>query len=193
MTERLTLPFPRGKTSAEDHDSLVGTEYTVHDTQFNTNREVTLKLVKNTSTIVLDPKKLVRYKTSGDYQTQVDGYTRTEAEYAAGVVDDLIPSGQTVAVNSYFYIITKGPAMCLTPSTAAVAGPVDGTVGAKLVAATAAASTQTTDAGCVATRNATYGATGTALGNNLEHAVGRAGTVRATTATATNVLVILGS
>jgi hypothetical protein len=193
MTERLTLPFPRGKSSAEDHSHLVGTVYTFLDTQFNTNREIKIKLVKNSSTIALAPRKLVRWKTSGDYQTEVDGYTRLEAEHAAGAVDDLIPSGTTVPVSSYFYIVTEGPALCQLPETASEAGPVDATVGAKMVAASAAASTAVTDAGAVRTRNATYGATGTALGNNVEHAVGRAATARATTQTGSAILVILGS
>jgi len=190
MEGRLVSPLKRGTSTDQDLSALAGNEYDFVDTQFNTNRLCRMVLVKNGSTIALAARKLVRWKTSGDYHTVVDGYTKVEAEDWAGVTDDLLSA--TVPVNSYFYIGVKGPFLVLTPATAAEAGPVDFAVGLKVVAATAAASTATTDAGAVRTRNATLGATGTALANNIENAVGRAASAKATTSTGTPLLVIFG-
>lgn len=187
----LVLPFQRGTFSTEDHSRLCGKTYVVLDSRYGSNVPVILMLVKNESTIELAAKKLCRFSTTaGEYGLEVDGYTTVSAEDHVGVVDDLLT--ETVDVNGYFYVVVDGPALCLMPETAASAGPVDTTIGARLVAATAAASTQTTDAGAIATRNATLSATGVNLALWLENVVGRALSVKATTQTGESILVWIG-
>ena len=190
MEGRLVLPFKRGTSTSQDLSAIAGNEYTEVDKDYGTNREVRLRLVQNDSTIVLAPKKLVRWKKSGTYQTEVDGYTTVNGETIAGAVDDKIASGTTVAVSNYFYIVVAGPCMCLTADTGA-SNVNNVAVGDMVVAATAAASTQTTDAGAVAGR--ALGVTQTVLADQLENALGRAATARGTTVTATDILVILRS
>ena len=187
---RIVLPFKRGTSTAQDLSALIGNEYSAVDKDYLTNREIRLRLVKNGSTLALAPKKCVRFQKSGTYQTVVDGYTAVNAEVIAGVVDDQIPSGSTVAVSSYFYVVVNGPSLCLTADTAA-SNVNNVAVGDKVVAATAAASTQTTDAGAVAGR--ALGVTYTGAADQIENALGRAATARGTTVTATDILVILRS
>lgn len=76
------------------------------------NRVVECILVRNAATIPLLPKRLVKWK-SGSRGKQVDGYCTTDWAEAAGVVDEWLPAAG-VAINDLFWIVRKGPTLCLT-------------------------------------------------------------------------------
>lgn len=203
MEGRLVCPLKRGGSvlhSSANLAGIVGNEYLFVDGDYGTNRFQVMKLVYNASTITVKAKKLVRYKlsatslSSGEslpYGTTVDGYTIGVAEAFAGVTDDKLDTNGAAAA-SYFLIHVRGPALCTTSAVSGggSSGPKDIAVGDKVVACTAAASTQTTDAGGVASRTDTASAT-TPQCNLIENAVGRAATARATTITGTDILVIV--
>lgn len=98
-------------------------------------------VVRNVATVALLGKRAVTLKSGGtNYFGQVDGYTDVLGEaHVVGVVDDLLPSAGC-AINDLCFVTVKGPTLILTPNAGA-AFTGDQAAGAKLVAATAAAST----------------------------------------------------
>lgn len=203
MAKYENLPFPRGEAQTEAaFAELLGREYEIEDVNWGSSevvkphrsgKMVRLRLVKNEATVALTPKKLVRYSTTaGEYGTVVDGFCRTTAEDWAGVVDEFLPTAGA-AVDSYFYIVVEGPTKVVTPD-AGSAFNGDITVGAALVAATAAASTGST-AGRVQVQNITAGSQDTDMSsviNNAMNALGRALSAATTGNTATDILAEIG-
>lgn len=116
------LPFPRGTTFREgDTDetestvesNFLGAEFQVLDTEHDTKRPVTLKLVKNASGSALAANLAVTYRVgasalAGDQGRVIGGYCDAIAERAAGVVDDAYGSA-TIADDDLFYIVRRGP------------------------------------------------------------------------------------
>ena len=107
--------------------------------QVRTNRRKVCVCVKNTSTVVLLPKRIVAFNTAaGKMFTEVNGYSAVTNEERVGVVDEWLPSAG-VAINDIFWVTVNGP----TEVVAALSGTAI-TAGARLAAITAAASTGTT-------------------------------------------------
>lgn len=95
-------------------------------------------IVRNASTIVLQKKQVVKWK-SGQRNRQVDGYCNVTNEEVAGVVDpNLISAG--VPINDLFFLVVDGELLITTPDTGAGFGG-DWSEGDKLGALTNAAST----------------------------------------------------
>jgi len=143
--------------------------------------EVQCILVRNTSTIALLPKRVVKF-AAGYRNQRVDAYCRLDSESVAGVVDEYLPA-TGVPVNDLFWLVVKGP--CLVKTS--LGGDVTNFIaeGDPLVALTAA-TTGATTAGRIQpfaiTSNATFAASGAM---NL---LGRAMSARATTQTNADVL-----
>lgn len=110
------LPFDRGDTyfggaptNANDGEHLLGQEYTLMDDQHGTGREVTLRAVRNSSTVTLYGKSLVRLNALGTEIIGVETEEYTEARVVP--LDELLPSGG-VAANDICFVVVKGPALC---------------------------------------------------------------------------------
>lgn len=133
--------------------------------------DVTCILTRNVSGVALLPKMLVTYKTL--YQgRRVDGYTVLDQGIVAGVVDEFLPS-TGVANNDLFWLVVRGPSMCLKSK--------DGNTLAKddyVVSITAAASTTSTTAGRIMSIAATSNQT-----NAMSQALNRIGIAMSTSAT----------
>lgn len=205
MAKQENPPFDRGyyETTAGAFDNLLGREYEIEDEDWGqagqgakANRSaklVTVRLVQNKSGVNLLPKQVVRYSTTaGQYGHQVTQATSTTAQDWAGVVDEFIVSAG-VPDGAYFFIVTKGPTKVTTPSVGADFNG-DITVGALLVAATAASSTGTT-AGRVAVANitaSTQTADYSSIQNPIINALGRALSAATTGNTATDIYADIG-
>lgn len=140
--------FPVGSTLSglKGTDTSLGSTYGAHalgyefwsrDTLNSTGRPVKRRAVRNSSGAALLPKRMVILNASG---TAVDGYTRTPDQKAGGIVDQALPTAG-VATNDIFWLVIKGPSLCLPSLSAQVA---DIAVGDRLVAQTAATSGATT-------------------------------------------------
>lgn len=185
------LPFARGKTfggtGATDAAHLLGQEWIVEDkdpsdaTKKRSNRLVHLRAVRNSSGAALLPKRLTRFKSS-TYNGEVDGYTRLTAEFFAGVVDEFLPSAG-VASTDVFYIVVKGPSLCLMPLSNLSADVAQGDILVSITAATSGATT----AGRVSHDDLT-GATAL-LAEQIINRIGRAMSTALTNDTNTNLLV----
>jgi hypothetical protein len=193
MAKDETPPWPRGYTfyngSTIDSSNLGGTnlegkEYRFEDTIYNTGQYVTVRVVRNSGSFALLPKRLVTFDTSYVGQ-RCNGYSTVS--YAPCLpVDELLPTAGVVA-NDLFYVIMEGPCGVLTPLDAGSDNVI--AVMDPLAAITAATSGATT-AGRVATAN-TSGAT-TNQRDSLLNVVGRAMSA-ATTANTNNTLLMFAT
>ena len=189
-------PFERGTYETTDQSSFAGRVFLFDDLLYNSNPTgaitkrtehlVEAVLVKNDSGAALLPKRLVVWKTSGNL-TLVDGYSAATAAHVAGVVDEFLPSAG-VPNGAWFWMVRKGPALCLTD----LAGGANNSIAlhAYLVALTAATSGATT-AGRVNTQDLT-GATAL-LGNQVQNRFGKALSARTTGQTNADILVYMDS
>jgi hypothetical protein len=155
MARDEALPFNRGETfynggtiDATDNTTLGGVnlegqEFVVADTIRGTGLPITLRVVRNSGTLALLPKQLVRFDpAAGKFGVRCDQNTVLDGGYGYPV-DELLPAAG-VPSNDLFYIVVKGPALCKSPFGAGVTVAI----GDNLVALTAAASTSN-DAGKV--------------------------------------------
>lgn len=146
-------------------------------------RQVTRRLVKNDSGIAILPKYAVVLDETG---TLIKGYGRIGTN--AGVtdriflVDEFIPTAG-VANGNYCFIVVEGPATGITSKIAADENSI--ALGARLIAATAAASTHSTTAGRL---GAGVGAT-SVLALEVLGSLGRALTAKTTANTDADILV----
>ena len=147
-------PFALGQTLGVTtvNDSLVGISGSYGDNwvgavkeftdvnpitgKVRSNRRKVCIAVRNTSTVALAPKRVVRL-AAGSF-TLVDGYASTANAEVVGVVDEYLPASG-VAVNDVFWVTVGGP----TEVSVALSG-TDVAVGDRLGVITAAASTSTT-------------------------------------------------
>lgn len=195
------LPFERGQTASTGLasvdttvlDNLEGREYIVEDHDPataipRTGSYVKLRLVRNKSGQALLPKRLVKLDTGGTnaYAANVLGYGRLTAQEGCFPADEYLPS-TGVADGDLFYIVTEGPALCLTDLAAGAGNLI--AVGECVVALTAV-TTGATTAGRVAVQDLT-GATAI-LGAQLQNRVGRALTAKTTNNTNADILVHVG-
>lgn len=171
----------------DDEDMSASTSGSAGIKSLRTNHKVRVKVVRNTDTSNMLPKRLVTFEaTAGaDGIQQVNGYSRLTAQRIAGVVDEWLPA-VGVAPNDLFYIVIEGPTRCLMPLSNLGA---DVAVGDQLVSITAAASTSTT-AGRLGQQDLT-GATAL-LADQIRHAVGRAMSTALTNSTNSDLLVHIG-
>lgn len=161
-------PFARGETfyNGGTIDSsnlggvnLEGKEFTVEDTIYGTGCRVRLMVVRNTSAVNIQGKRLVQFDPAYLRQ-RANGYANVANQYSFPS-DELLGSNG-VPVNDLFYVVVEGPAAILTTDAGnAVA------LGDQVVATTFAASTAVTDG-----RITTIAATAT--GPDSNNAVGRA-------------------
>ena len=151
------------------------------------NKWVTCILVRNASAGALLPGRIVSWK-SGQRGLQVDGYTTTTGQAAAGVVDEFLSSAG-VPVSDLFWLVIKGPVLMKTPLEANGNNVIN--LDDRLYALTAVTSGATT-AGRVVTWGLTATSTGTTDGTltqNLLNAFGRALSAKTTANTNADILV----
>ncbi len=200
MARNENPPIGRGEveTNSGAFDHLLGKEWVFEDIDFATGnrgtkptrsaRDVTCRLVKNSSGTTLLPKRLVKFKTGAAYGLEVDGYTNSTAERGHPVDEFVTASG--VPDGAYFWIVVKGPATVKLPLAQADFNG-DVVVGTRVVALTAATSGATT-AGRVAVENITGSSQATDytfLFNQIGNSIGRALSA-ATTANTNNDLLV---
>jgi hypothetical protein len=141
-----------GVTLATEGGNWVGAVKTFPDVNpvtgvVRSNRVKTCIAVRNTSGVILLPRRVVMFK-AGSF-TEVDGYDNDTTKLPAGVVDEFIPTSG-VANNDVFWLTVEGP-------TEVKLGPAqEAAVDTALVALTAAASTHSTTAGQAQTAAVTF-------------------------------------
>ncbi|NBW23692.1 MAG: hypothetical protein EBR82_88685 [Caulobacteraceae bacterium] len=191
-------PFALGQTLGVTtvNDSLVGISGSYGDNwvgavkeftdvnpitgKVRSNRRKVCIAVRNTSTVALAPKRVVRL-AAGSF-TLVDGYASTANAEVVGVVDEYLPASG-VAVNDVFWVTVDGP----TEVSVALSG-TDVAVGDRLGVITAAASTSTT-AGRVTTLTLSGASTATVDHTLPVGYIGRACSAGATTGSAVLAIV----
>lgn len=184
--------IPRGQSYATGFANHVGVEKEFEDLNWNSkvqtprsSHPVKCRLVKNSSGIALLPGYTVTFK-AGTKRTEVDGYLRLAGVIGPAVVDEFLPAAG-VPNGNYFWVVTRGPALCVMP--ASQVGDI--AEGAVLVGLTAAASTHSTTAGRVAGQDLT-GATAV-LGNQIQGALGLAMSAMSSSSTNSNILVFVNN
>lgn len=210
-----TLPFPRGTTAlanlgstltSTDAQELEGREFEVLDWDYSTrpatlrsHRKVRLRVVRNASGVALPPKRLV--VLARDNAKNVSGSTATAGvagtTEVGGIarlntvktypVDEWLPAAG-VPANDLFYIVIRGPAMCLGSvanyTTAIAAGDM---LHCALTATTSAVTNGTTTGGRVGEILDISGTTVPLAG--AVNRLGRALSANATDTTNSNILV----
>jgi hypothetical protein len=165
---------------------LEGTEVKFRDdvksgsgpTSLRSGRFTTCKLVRNVSGFALAPKRLVSW-AAGYRGTRVDGYVAATAGEVAGVVDDRLPVAGA-ADDDLFYIMVKGPGLCVNDLGTGASAISDGAFLVALTAVTTGAVT----AGRIASGNA-------ATLGHIQNSIGRAMSATTSANTGANVLVDL--
>lgn len=157
-----------------------------------THQKVRCRIVRNASGIALLPKRLAKFKTSGIYGNQVDGYAIASAASMPDKgypIDEWLPSTGVIS-NDLFWLVMEGPAMVITTLAALT---ISISVGDGVVAATAATSQATTAGRVFGQDFVSSGATnGITLAANLQNAVGRAMSAATTSETNSSILVNVG-
>lgn len=175
-----------GLSSGSYGDNWVGcvkefTDVNPINGQVRSNRRKVCIAVRNTSSVALLPKRVVRLAGSGTALFgAADGYASSTNDALVGVVDEFLPAGG-VAANDVFWVTVDGP----TEVSVALSGS-DVAVRSALSVITAAASTSST-AGRVTLSplsSSTAGANDNGIG-----VIGYAASAGATTGTAVLALV----
>jgi hypothetical protein len=191
-------PFDRGATfyngATIDSNNLGGIQHEGKEWEFEdldlstvgakaarTNRMVRCRVCRNVAAVALLPKRLASFKVGNP--GRVDGYATTTAQAFLGVVDEWLPAAG-VPVNDLFWMVVEGPSQMLTDLAGGANNliPLD-TILVGLTAVTSGATT----AGRVAPQDLS-GVT-TALGSQIQNALGRALTAATTANTNTSILV----
>lgn len=148
------LPFSIGTshpyTANQDMDLISGREYMITDDKrfipeggrAATGFKKRVRLVRNTSGVTLLPKRAVTFK-SGTNLKEVDGYCDLSSELIAGIVDEFLTNG--VPDGEFFFVTVEGPT--LFTNDPAASGNNSYSIGDRLSAVTAAASTSSTTSG----------------------------------------------
>jgi len=110
------LPFKRGQTyyggtptGTDDGNALLGQEYTMIDDTYSTGREITLRVVKNStgaSTAVFG-KTLALLNAQG---TEIIGIARTDAARPVALIDEKLGTAGCLT-DDLCYVVVKGPAL----------------------------------------------------------------------------------
>lgn len=199
-------PFNRGEYEAsEDLSHMLGREWQFEDLDFaqtsgaraaRSGKMVSCRLVKNNTGAALLPKRLVTFSTTaGEYNTHIG---HSSSAYScltndrAFPVDEFLPSAG-VPDQAYFWVVTRGPAMCLLPLAGAGFNG-DVSVGNTLSALTAATAGATT-AGRVANTTTVITVSGSDYVDVIkaaENYVGRALSAATTGNTGSSLLVDVG-
>ena len=178
----VTMPWLEGhEFEVEDYEAPSGSGSVARRTGWVRRYRV----VRNSAGIALSAKYLVQFSTTaGHYGKRVVGYNETLARKAYPIDDRL---STTVTSLHLFLIGVGGPFLCITHPVG------DGTnvisVGDKLVAESAAASTVATTAGRVVPQVLT-GATAL-LANQIQNYVGHALSAKTTANTNADILVLI--
>lgn len=185
MADNVTNLPARGKTYGSSSTTgvsvgLEGTTKIFKDVDYSGTRavktprtglDVMAILVRNVSGVSLLPKMLVTF-ASGYQGRRVDGYARLDQGIVSGVVDEFLPS-TGVANNDLFWMIVRGPALCIKSVDANGLVKDD-----YVVSITAAASTHSTTAGRIMSIAVTSNQT-----NAMSQALNRIGIAMSTSAT----------
>lgn len=185
--------LPRGQHATTGFANHVGAEKIFEDLNYaskvqtpRSSYQVKCRLVKNSSGIALLPKYAVTFK-AGTNRTEVDGYLRLATSPIGAVfVDEFLPAAG-VPNGSYFWVVTRGPAIGIMPASQ-VGDIAEGDV---LVGLTAAASTHSTTAGRVGGQDLT-GATAV-LGGQIQAALGRALSAKSSSSTNSDILIFVNN
>jgi hypothetical protein len=205
-------PFPRGDTfyngGAIDANNLGGLQWEgkewvfedinilsgVGAKQSRSGQYVTCRIVRNVSGVNILPKQLCVFQTAftaGAYGGRVDGL----ASVGAGAdwcfpADEYLPAAG-VPNNDLFWLVVKGPALCLTDLAGGANNSI--AVGAPLVSLTGTSS-QATTAGRVMPQTLAISTTGATLplANMIQNRIGRAMSAMTTAQTNAGVLVDVG-
>ena len=156
------LPFPLGESApgTDDDGNLItpdwlGKKFLIAANNISasgpikdrlTGRQIVAVPMRNTAGQAMLGKRVVQFERTAGYRSidSFDGYAATLAEKGIGVLDEFLPAAG-VADDDIAWVIVEGPVTVLTPDAGAAFNG-DITVGAQLVAATAA-TTGTTVAG----------------------------------------------
>lgn len=189
-------PFPRGQTAfsgntpnANDFSQWLGKTWVFEDLDYNASmtvsgsakparsgRFVKCMAVRNVSGGALLPKMLAHMNVSGsgvNFLQEVDGYPSAVGQLCYPV-DEFLPAAG-VANNDVFWVVVKGPAMCITDS----AGDTNISIGSMVVPGVGTA-------GRVVDQDTTV-VTGPGLYNQIQGAIGRA--IKAVNAVSTDILI----
>jgi hypothetical protein len=188
MARDEAAPFARGETyyNGEAIDSgnlgginLEGKEYVIEG---DDGRPVRLKVVRNSSSIALKPRRAVKFDTGSGVNvgTRVSGYTAAVGDVPAGVVDEKLPAAG-VPANDLFYIVIEGP----TEGVTVESGLTAISKGDRVVPGTGTSSTSD-DAGKLQKQDVS--GTAATLANNIQNVVGRAAAAQASTNTAVAIV-----
>lgn len=186
--------LPRGQSDASSIlGRQAGREFCFDDYDYDSmpnrrsHHQVRCRLVKNSSGITLEPKRLVTFK-DGTNRTEVDGYATTTAADGKSVVvvDEWLTDG--VPNGEYFWVAIEGPSLVLTD----IAGGANNLIPEDtiLVALTAATS-QATTAGRVKPQATT--AAPDVLIKEVNGAFARAMSAKTTANTAADILAFLSN
>lgn len=195
MARNENPPFGRGEYDTADLTNLAGKTWLFEDLDYSTqgakdqrtNNYVTCMCVKNTSGIALLPKMQVALAlTAGNLFKNVDGYARLNTDSPVVGVDEWLPAAG-VPNGSYFWVVIDGP--CLTITTKVAADLDNISIGERVIAATAAASTYSTTAGRVQPVDYATAATGAALAAQIKNSIGYAMSAKTSANTDSSLLV----
>jgi hypothetical protein len=198
MSGRINAVFGRGEYIAfnpadtTSYQTMEGEEFEYEDRDWaatgpvkplRTNQMVRVRVVRNNSGIALLPKRIAIVKLTGTYGNQVDGYVRLTGGRGYPI-DEFLPAAG-VPDKALFYIVVKGPGVCLTDIAAGISIVVG-----DYVNSLTAASSQATTAGHVVLQDLS-GATAL-LAAQVQNRIGAAMTARTTAETNTAILVDVG-
>lgn len=117
MPSQEFMHFPAGEThfggspdNSTDGGNILGEEIQTRDRWHGTGRLRTWRIVRNSSGIALEPKRLVLLNADG---TEIIGYANAPSDKAFPI-DDQLSSSTTVATNDICLVGVKGPHVCLT-------------------------------------------------------------------------------
>lgn len=205
MADYSICPIEWGKTlkGTDSAGTLINTEwegrlYEMDATDYSTaqlrgnktlltGRQVTVRVVRNTSGAVQLGKRIVRAELDG-YETvgRSSGYARTTLEGNILGASDPYLDSNGVAADDLYLVVVEGPTTVLTPDTGT--GMIDIAVGDSLIAATAAASTNAT-AGRIRGLTLAGQTAATDAFNAAMNCIGRALSARTTAETAEDLLI----
>lgn len=174
-------------------ENLEGKEYEFEDTVYNTGVRVRVRVVRNNSAVTIPPKTSVAFDTATPaFGTKIQGLTRTDAQYSAGIADELLVN--PVPQNDLFYIVVRGPSAYLQDRAGGVNNPVN--VGDPLIALTAVTTGATTAgrlySALIADITASTTGSQLALANAIQNRVGRAMSAATTANTTTAQAAMIG-
>ena len=111
-------PFQRGQTyfkgapdTSTDANGILGMEYEIVDDTYGTGRKITVRAVRNSSTVTVYPKRLVILNALG---TAITGTAATDSITRVAPVDEKLSASAGCVANDICFVVVKGLALCKT-------------------------------------------------------------------------------